>query len=221
MNKDVIDIYYDHYKETYSISKEAQAHRNKCYILLCVLEALLFLLLINPDFIVHVINKGVRSQFNIALNIGTGIIQTLLWIIIAYVFVRYCQDMMYVEKQYPYLEKLEQRISEELSEDIFSREGIHYSTDYPIVSNLIDLFYKMVSPILFQVINVYYIISEWNTIETTTFKLLIDTLIFGSIFIINWFYFFQIHSKMSDWFKTHIPVIDKISRFLHKIMKEV
>ena len=46
---DALEMLYDHYKETFSLSKEAQARRNKSFIVLCILEAFSFLLLIRPE----------------------------------------------------------------------------------------------------------------------------------------------------------------------------
>ena len=36
---DALEMLYDHYKETFCLSKEAQARRNKSFIVLCILEA--------------------------------------------------------------------------------------------------------------------------------------------------------------------------------------
>lgn len=44
---DTLDVLYDHYKETFSLSKESQGRRNKSFVILCVLEAISFLLLIS------------------------------------------------------------------------------------------------------------------------------------------------------------------------------
>lgn len=38
-NMDALELLYDHYKETFSLSKEVQTRRNKSFIVLYVLEA--------------------------------------------------------------------------------------------------------------------------------------------------------------------------------------
>lgn len=40
-----IDVLYDHYKETFKLSKDAQAQRNRCFVILCFLEAISFLMI--------------------------------------------------------------------------------------------------------------------------------------------------------------------------------
>ena len=218
---DKLDIYYDHYKETCSLSKEAQVRRNRNYVVLCILEALLFLFLIKPETALEVLSTGINAQFNTVLVIKNGMFQTLLWILIAYVMIKYCQDTLYIERQYICIGQIEKEISKLMGSSPFDREGDGYLKDYPIVLNFIDLFYKMFSPILFFIINIVHIVSEWKSIDVLTLALVCDTAIFFVIIIVLWFYFFEIHSKMAAWCKQHIPFIDKISKWLRKVLKKV
>ena len=61
---DTLDVLYDHYKETFSLSKEAQGRRNKSFVILCVLEAVSFLLLIRPEMAFELILKGITPLYN-------------------------------------------------------------------------------------------------------------------------------------------------------------
>ena len=149
----MLDLYYDHYKETYDLSKQAQKRRNKLFVWLCVLEALSFLILIKPNVV----------------------LQTFLWIVIAYTTLQYCQDSLYIERLYPYLGKLEKEISGLSKSKIFEREGAGYLNNYPMVLNFADLFYKMFCPILFVGINSVRIIREWS--GCMSLALIVDTAI--------------------------------------------
>lgn len=218
---DKLELYYDYYKETCSLSKEAQSRRNRNYVILCVLEAILFLFSIKPETTLEILSTGVNAQFNAALVIGKGILQTLLWILIAYVMIRYCQDTLYIERQYVCIDGIEKTISKLMENSPFNREGEGYLKNYPMVLNFIDLFYKMFSPILFLIINTVHIFSEWKSVDVLTLALICDTAIFVEILIVTWFYFFEVHSKMTTWCKQNIPFIDKISKWLRKVLKEV
>ena len=77
---DNIDFLYDHYKDTYALSKQSQGHRNKLFVYLCVLEALSFLFLIRPDTALEVFAAGINAHFDTGLVFGNVILQTLLWI---------------------------------------------------------------------------------------------------------------------------------------------
>lgn len=220
---DKLDTYYDHYKETYLLSKAAQSHRNRSFVILCILESISFMLTRNPDFICGVLNDMVRKNLESVIQFNNTILQTLVWILIAYVLVRYVQDVLYVERQYEYLGKLEKKISELLGEDekqnIFNREGDNYLKSYPMVLNFIDLFYKFFIPILFTFINIVHIVQECNN-GISRVALAVDTTICVVIIIITWFYFFEIHSKIAGWFKK-CPTIGWIARKLRQWLKEV
>lgn len=224
MDKDIIlETYYDHYKETYGLSKEAQSRRNRNFVFLCLLEAISFMMIINPDLICGLLNDATKVKLETTIQISNEIFQTLLWILIAYVFVRYIQDVLYIERQYGYLSTLEQRINELMGENkeknIFTRESDYYLTNYPIVLNLIDLFYKLFSPILFTVINIVHIVQE-RQFRNMGVALIVDMSICIAIVIITWFYFFEIHSKISKWFKK-CKSIGWMAKMIRKLFKEV
>lgn len=220
MGLDKIDIYYDHYKETCNLSKQTQNRRNKFFVWLCILEAVSFMFLLKPDETVEIFSDGINAHFKTNIVFGNSVLQTLLWIVIAYITVRYCQDTLYVRRLYPYVDKLEKEIIKTSKVVLFEREGQGYLKEYPMVLNFIDLFYKMFCPILFLGINIVHIIREWQG-SAASIALVCDTVIFGEIFLITWFYFFEIHSKLSNWCKIHIPFIGCIDNKLRKILKEV
>lgn len=204
---DSLEILYDHYKETCELSREAQNRRNKSFIGLCVLEALSFLVLIRPMDVLELFKSELKSKLDVTLNFGSNILQTLIWVSITYVMIRYVQDMLYIERQYTYMDTLEKEISKKGSVGVFNREGLHYRENYPMVLNFIDLFYKMLSPVLFLTINTIKIVSEWKQLNSLTLALACDTILYGSLSIILWFYFFEIHSKITAWFKKHIKIL--------------
>ena len=135
--------------------------------------------------------------------------------------IKYIQDTLYIERQYKFLSKLEQEISSQLDSAIFSREGDTYLDTYPMVLNFIELFYKMFMPVFFIFINSFRIYKEWHTLSNFTLSLVCDTVLFCTIFIMIWFYFFEVHSKITEFLKTHIPFIDRIAKKLRAILKAV
>lgn len=95
------------------------------------------------------------------LQMSNAIMQTLLWILIVYVLIRYTQDMLYVERQYIYLDELEKEISNLALIDVFKSESDNYQKNYSMVLNFIDLFYKMLMSVFFTIINTVRIYKEW------------------------------------------------------------
>ena len=216
-------IYYDHYKETCSLSKIVQSHRNKCFVVLCILEAISFLLSINPDFICLLLNETAKKQLELTVYIGNSVLQTLIWILIAYILVRYVQDVLYIERHYVYIKCLELKIAKLLEETkgsiVFCRESGFYFKRYPMVLNLIDLFYKVFIPVLFTAINVMRIFQELHY-GVVKINIICDIIIFLMIFIVTWFYFFSIHRTLTAWFMK-CSIIKMINKKLTPYLKEV
>ena len=73
-----LEILYDHYKETFSLSKDAQARRNKSFVILSLLEAFSFLLLIRPEKAIAFFLAGINSELGLSLQLTNTIIQTLV-----------------------------------------------------------------------------------------------------------------------------------------------
>lgn len=232
--QDAVNIIYDHYKETYQLSRQARQRRNKSFIILCILEALSFLLLIRPEQAWNLMIDSISRRLDITLTLGNTILQTLLWLLIIYVTIRYIQDVFYIERQYSYIGRLEAAMAAimqdaingsktlSVNSSLFLRESDNYLTDYPIVLNLIDLFYKTLIPVIFIVINTVRIYHEWAFIGyKMTLAFFCDSVMYVSLFIITWFYYFEIHAKTTAFIKKHVRFVDKTARFLKKLLKNV
>lgn len=151
---DKLDLLYDHYKESNTLRLEAQGRRNKHFVILCCLEAILYWILIRPETAFSSLLSGLSAILGTLLELGNETTQTLIWILVVYVLIRYCQDTLYVERQYKYLDKIEKSISRKLDGNVFDRESDNYLCGYPMVLDFIDLFYKMLMPVIFFVINI-------------------------------------------------------------------
>jgi hypothetical protein len=68
----------------------------------------------------------------------TAIIQTFIWVIAFYLFIRYFQTNIYIERHYSYIMQLEQDISKELQSNIFNRERKNYLQSYPLILDIIE-----------------------------------------------------------------------------------
>lgn len=208
-----LDLYYDHYKETNELNRATQSRRNRSFLILCVLEALSLLMVWNPQFIVALFNDAVQSKIESTVQIGSNVLQTLVWILVAYVQVRYVQEAMHVERQYDYIKKLEDRINNLLGEKGITREGESYLENYPPVLNLVHLFYNWFCPIFFSFINIYHIILEWRNVANTL-PVIADSFICFAIIFITIFYYFELHKKTRAFFLKCKPIalLDKTIR---------
>lgn len=221
MDENRLEVYYDHYKESLLLSKEAQTRRNKSFVILCFLEVLSLLILARPESAFGIINIGVSSKIGEKIMLSNEIIQSLIWVLIAYVTIRYCQDTIYVERSYSYLECLEKKISQLLKDNLFSREGENYRNNYPAVLNLIDLFYKTLMPIICFMINLFHIVEEWRNRKTVGGAIVCDTIVFVALSLIILAFFFQRHRGITKWCRKHVPLFNTITEIVHGLLKRV
>lgn len=195
-----IDVFYDHYKETFKLSKDAQAQRNRCFVILCFLEAVSFLMIIHSDAATSILLGIINKSSEIQIVLGTTVIQTLLWILVAYTLIRYVQHNTYIERQYEYIAELEEHITKLLGGAKFDRESKNYLKDYPVALNIIDIFYKWFVPLLFVIINVVRIVIEWKELNLGL-VIICDTAICFVILFVSFFYLLAIHPKVYQMIK--------------------
>ena len=213
-----LELLYNHYKETLDLLSSARTNRNRCYIILCVLEAVSLLLVYAPDSTYELIESGISEHFGLSLRMGNTVIESLIWTLILYATIRYTQETLYIERSYIYVGRIEKELSHDV---LISRENDSYFENYPVVLNIIDLFYKMRSPILFISINSVHIHREWLSLSQVNLALVYDSIIFAVSFLVAWFYFFEVHSKITGWCKAHLPFVASLAQILRHILKEV
>lgn len=155
-----LELLYDHYKDTYELSKKEQKLRNKNFIVLCLLEALSFLTLLNTEKAYAVFQHIINIKSENPIELGDSILRPLLWVLVLYVSIRYCQNTIYVERQYVYIHNLEKKISGSIKD--FNREGFNYLSNRPFVLKFIHIFYTWISPLLFIIINTVRIVMEFK-----------------------------------------------------------
>ena len=214
-----LEIIYDHYKESYALSREALVRRNKDFAILCILEAVSFLFVADPSDAMNIVNTSINTSLGASLEFGTSVIRTSLWLFLTFFLIKYVQDTMYVERQYKYIGNLEKCISSEL-EEALSRESNSYAEKYPAVLNIIDFFYKTFCPLLFVAINTVLIVKEWKLSYTVNLALICDSSLYFSDILIITSYFFCIHTKITKILRK-IGFINWFANTIERILKEV
>jgi hypothetical protein len=188
-----LDVLYDHYKETFLLSSEAQKKRNVLFVSLTVSITVLFLFLIDSNGVIEMISGYLNNNISVGLSIRTAIIQTFVWVIVLYLFIRYIQTNIYIEREYSYIGQLEQDISKKL-QSTFNRESGNYSDKYPIVLDMIDTIYKWAFPILAILLIVAKIITEWIQ-KNNVISCIIDSVIAFTFISLSVLYLIFLHLR--------------------------
>ena len=156
-----IELLFQHYNDTYSITNETLHKRNNLFIGLFLTICLLILFAISPESMTNIVNSFVKENYKLDLTAQITLIQTSLWIILLYLTMRYFQTNIQIERHYLYLNKLENELTKEGLK--IDREGKNYLKDYPFVCDFIDFIYKYIFPSLYIVVIIYKIVLEWIT----------------------------------------------------------
>ncbi len=193
-----IDILYDHYKESNQLSKDAQESRNKFFKYLCLAMLFNLLFLIYPNESISIIDQILNNKYNTVTPIAFIIVQAFLWALITHLLMQYLHKNIYVERQYSYLNILEKEIGSHLNSGLFNREGDNYLKNYPLISNVLDIFYKCFFPILVVGINGTKLVFEYIN-GVCLFLKIFDTICFLFILLLIILYlkmlYFDTHSK--------------------------
>lgn len=187
------ELLYDHYKDTYSLHIEMKRKRDTFFVMLCASITVLFLFLINPTGIFEFILKMVQESFSFELPFQMAIIQSFVWIITLYLFMRYIQANIYIERNYKYIECLEKTISQN-HEIIFDRESRNYEDKYPFVLTFVHNIYVWGFPIMSIIIITLKIVLE-KFQYNNGFTFILNAIIAATIILLNIFYLIFIHGK--------------------------
>ena len=178
-----LEILYDHYKDTFSLSKQAQNKRNKYFLFICIIEFTLFFFVFRPNETTSILLGLLSNISNTHIALSVQVLQCFLWVILVYFSIRYCQSNLYVEKQYKY------------SDFNLNRESGNYLDKYPKALDFIHIFYTWIFPILYVIINFIKISSEWIFKQNVVISI-IDSVFCTFCFILMYLYFIEIHPRL-------------------------
>lgn len=158
-----IEILYDHYKETINEIKKQENKRNYLFIMVLIHILVLFLITLRPESVCNTISDLLKEQWKMGFYFSINIVQIVLMITMLYCVIRYYQINIQIDKTYPYIHKIEEELSEQISNN-FGREGKNYFKQYPKTQNIVYYSYKYIFPFLFIITLIYRFIlnSTWN-----------------------------------------------------------
>jgi hypothetical protein len=157
-----LDVLHDHYKETFALIREREGQRDRLFLVLIGLFALLVLEVQYPANFGGAL--GPLTVSGAEVNLGALPLPGLLsasWVLTVAVALRYCQAVMLVERQYDYLHRLEEKISGELGDDdLYRREGRSYLDGYPLFQDWAWICYVFLFPIAAAIAVVALVAAE-------------------------------------------------------------
>lgn len=174
-----IEILHDHYKETFARVVQMERSRDRLFLLVIVLFALLTLEIGYPASF-----KGSVGSLTFAgtkIDIEALPLAALLnatWVLTLAVALDYCRKSIWISRSYKYIHELEETISPHLNaRDMYRREGLWYANNYPMLLNASWIAYVFVFPTILLVATVGLIYWELTQIDYRWFHKTFDAVI--------------------------------------------
>lgn len=188
-----VDVLHDHYKESFSYIREREKQRDRLFLILIGLFALLILEIQYPADFGGALGKVSVSgaQLDLSALPLPGLLSAS-WVLTLAIALRYCQAAINAERQYAYLHRLEEKISRELGdEELYRREGKSYLDDYPLFQDWVWICYVFLFPVIAMLATVVLIGLELTGLPYPSLSKMLDTVI--AMAIVVSFYLYRWH----------------------------
>ncbi len=161
--EEVVSVLHDHYKDTFSHIRDRERQRDRLFLLLIALYGVLTFQVQYPANLTTAVKQITVAGVGIeTAALPMAALLDATWLLALLTALKYCQTTVTVERQYPYLHRLEQEISGRLGDpDVFSREGKTYLRQYPLLLNWAWFCYVVIFPLSVLLATVTLMTTVW------------------------------------------------------------
>jgi hypothetical protein len=190
-----LQVLNDHYKDTFSQTREYIKIRDKLLVFILLTVALTLLQIYSPKEFSDALSKFVAKKIESNSFSDLSFVGTIVWFLLLGLSLRYFQTVLLIEKQYEYLHELEEYIRKNFIISVFAREGRHYLKDYPLLSDFAHIIYTRIFPMLLILIGFVKIYQELASFKERAFITFIDFIIFITLLALILLYMFPNYSR--------------------------
>lgn len=196
INEDTkLQTLYDYYKETVNFIKESNKNRDQLIVICLVLIAALFFQIVAPENSVETITSILSQKIGVSVVANASLISGIVWFALLIVAVRYFQTVIFAERQYDYVQQLEENLNSLYKGNFFTREGKSYLNKFPLFSDWVHTIYTIIFPTILIFLVIGKIIGEWHCIKGISAGLVFNTAISVLILITTCLCLLYIHWK--------------------------
>jgi len=165
-----VELMMDHYKDTFQLILYHWKVRNRLFIYILIILALIGLNSYSPGSLSKLVNAYITHKVPKAPTFGFDVIGTVAWFLLLSLLIQYYQRSIFVDRQYRYIQRLEEQVCEDLGGEFVTREGKAYGSrtgradeggKKPLFIRSVGPIYVIVFPILLMVFVTWLIVSEW------------------------------------------------------------
>lgn len=188
---------HEHYNSTFANIKESIRLRDKLTALILAVLAFMALYTFWPVDAITAFSQMTAQKLGFSISVDEGLLGSILWFALLIAIVRYTQVVVYIERQYVYIHRLEKELHNHYGDGIiFTREGESYLKKYPKFSDWIWILYMVIFPLLLVVVVLTKIINEWvNLLSAVSVPLILNTVIAFCILISLTLYMLFMHRQ--------------------------
>src|SRR6266498_835536 len=190
-----LELLYGHYNDTYAGIQAYVKSRDRFFITVLVLLAVMSFQIALPTESGSAISEFVRIKLGIHGTLSVSFLGTVIWAGLLFVVIRYFQTVVYLERQYRYIHKIEAELSPFYSGVPFTREGTFYESQYPWFSAVVHRLYSWVFPVGLMLAVTFKIISEFRLPHSSPYALWTDVVIYSLLVVATALYLVNILLK--------------------------
>jgi hypothetical protein len=172
-----LDTVHDHYKETVALIRDREKQRDRSFLVVILLYAVLVFQVQYPASFLN--SLGTMSVAGGQLQVSRLPLPALLdvtWVLVLAVTLTYCRAAINIERQYAYLHRLEEWLSAKLqTPGLYRREGRVYLKGYPVFLDWAWICYVVIFPVTLLIGTTGLIFVEWQSSPSAVFHKLFDS----------------------------------------------
>lgn len=190
-----MQLLHDHYKDTFFFIQEYLKLRDRLFLFILIVVTFMLFQLYSPASAGEAVSHFITSKLDLKSPINITFIGSIIWFGLLSLVVRYFQTVVHIERQYKYIHQIEEQLSAEYANKVFTREGKSYLNDYPLFSSWAWILYTIVFPALLIVLVIAKIVGE--IYQTGSISLLLSVNVAIALFIVlsTLFYLLLVHFK--------------------------
>ena len=159
-------LLHQHYKDTFQIIKEATKERSTLMRLIFIILVISVLYTFWPSGFVSTVSQVLTKKVGVELNLTSSlgnIVGSIIWLVLLVAIVRYTQVVIYIKRQYEYINRIEAEIHEHYGNNstAFTREGKFETRKNQKISKLTRLSYTILFPATLEIIVLSIIAKQW------------------------------------------------------------
>lgn len=193
-----LQVLHDHYKDTFSLQREYLKFRDRLFIYVLTVVAIMVVFMIIPTESSSVLANIAKEKLGSEFTFNQNAINTVIWFVTLCLVLRYYQINIVVEKQYQYLHKIEPILNQlaDVGQSIFHREGLEYLNKFKFFSTVVFYLYTLIFPAMLLTVTGYKAFLEIMAKPHLDLILFIDLILCGLIYSITIIYTFSLHRKI-------------------------